>query len=91
MGVGPNEVMHVTEFMHPRIEEVCGTMPAGLGAFILKREGFVRALNRVVNKGRHVRTDTIRWFLMLYALAGMRRFRRARCATESRRRTWRNG
>jgi indolepyruvate ferredoxin oxidoreductase beta subunit len=76
MGVGDGQVMHITEFMHPRIEEVCGTMPAGLGAFILKREGFVRTLNRVVNKGRHVRTDTIRWFLMLYALAGMRRFRR---------------
>ncbi|MGH6924504.1 MAG: indolepyruvate oxidoreductase subunit beta family protein [Propylenella sp.] len=76
MGVGADQVMHITEFMHPRIEEVCGTMPAGLGAFILKRERFVRALNRVVNKGRHVRTDTIRWFLALYALSGMRRFRR---------------
>jgi indolepyruvate ferredoxin oxidoreductase beta subunit len=76
MGVGSEQVLHITEFMHPRIEEVCGTMPAGLGAFILKREGLVRALNRVVNKGRHVRTHTIRWFLALYVLAGMRRFRR---------------
>ena len=76
MEVGPDNVMRITEFMHPRIEEVCGTMPAGLGAFILKRQRLVRALNRVVNKGRHVRTDTIRWFLALYALAGMRRFRR---------------
>jgi indolepyruvate ferredoxin oxidoreductase beta subunit len=76
MGVGPDNVMRITEFMHPRIEEVCGTMPARLGTAVLKREGLVRALNRVVNKGRHVRTDTIRWFLMLYALAGMRRFRR---------------
>src|SRR5262249_16271855 len=62
--------------MHPRVEEVCGTMPARLGAAIMRRKGLVAALNRVINKGRHVRTDTIRWFLALYALAGMRRFRR---------------
>jgi indolepyruvate ferredoxin oxidoreductase beta subunit len=51
-------------------------MPAWLGAFILRRKALVAALNRVVNKGRHVRTDTIRWFLALYALSGLRRFRR---------------
>ncbi len=76
MGVTPDQVMRVTEFMHPRIEEVCGTLPAGLGGAILKRQRLVDALNRVVNKGRHVRTDTIRWFLLLYLMAGMRRFRR---------------
>jgi indolepyruvate ferredoxin oxidoreductase, beta subunit len=76
MAAGPDQVLRLTEFMHPRIEEVCGTMPAALGGFILKRKGLVAALNRVVNKGRHVRTDTIRWFLALYALSGLRRFRR---------------
>ena len=76
MDAGADKVMRLTEFMHPRIEEVCGTMPAALGAFILKRKGLVAALNRIVNKGRHVRTDTIRWFLGLYALSGLRRFRR---------------
>jgi indolepyruvate ferredoxin oxidoreductase beta subunit len=76
MEADENKVMRVTEFMHPRIEEVCGTMPAPLGAFILKRKRLVATLNRVVNKGRHVRTDTIRWFLALYGLSGLRRFRR---------------
>jgi indolepyruvate ferredoxin oxidoreductase beta subunit len=68
--------MHVTEFMHPRIEEVCGTMPAGLGGFIMKRKGLRNTLDRMVNKGRHVRTDTLRWFLTLYMLGGLRRMRR---------------
>jgi indolepyruvate ferredoxin oxidoreductase beta subunit len=76
MGSGPDQILRLTEFMHPRIEEVCGTMPAALGAAIMKRKGLVGALNRVINKGRHVRTDTIRWFMALYALAGLRRFRR---------------
>jgi indolepyruvate ferredoxin oxidoreductase beta subunit len=76
MGVSPDQVMRITEFMHPRIEEVCGTLPAGLGAAILARPKLARALDRVVNKGRHVRTDTIRWFLALYFVAGLRRIRR---------------
>ena len=33
----------ITEFMHPRIEEVCGTMPARIGAFILARPKARRA------------------------------------------------
>jgi indolepyruvate ferredoxin oxidoreductase beta subunit len=76
MGVGADQVIRITEFMHPRIEEVCGTMPVGLGRFILSRPRLARALDRVVNKGRHVRTDTIHWFLALYFVGGLRRVRR---------------
>ena len=76
MDAGPDKVLRLTEFMHPRVEEVCGTMPAALGAFILKRQRFVAALNRVVNKGRHIRTDAIGGFFALHAVGGLRRFRR---------------
>ncbi len=72
-----DQVIHVTEYMHPRIEEICGTMPVRLGKAIEARPGLTRALDRVFNKGRHVRTDGIFWFTALYALAGMRRFRRS--------------
>jgi indolepyruvate ferredoxin oxidoreductase beta subunit len=76
IGVSGEQVLHITEYMHPRIEEVCGTMPAGLGAAILARPRFAGALDRIVNKGRHVRTDRIHWFLALYLVAGLRRWRR---------------
>ena len=76
IGVGGEQVLHITEYMHPRIEEVCGTMPAGLGAAILARPRLARALDRIVNKGRHVRTDRIHWFLALYLVGGLRRWRR---------------
>ena len=76
MAVGGDQVLQITEFMHPRIEEVCGTMPAGLGSYILSRPRLRGALDRMVNKGRHVRTDTIRWFLALYFVGGLRRMRR---------------
>jgi indolepyruvate ferredoxin oxidoreductase, beta subunit len=36
----------------------------------------MRTIDRLFNKGRHVRTDSIRWFVALYGLAGMKRFRR---------------
>ncbi len=70
------QVMHVTEFMHPRVEEICGTMPARLGRAIERRPRLTRALDRMFNKGRRVRTDGVFWFLALYSLAGMRRWRR---------------
>ena len=76
MGVGGEQVLHITEFMHPRIEEVCGTMPAGLGASILARPRLARALDRIVNKGRHVRTDASTGSLRSICVGGLRRFRR---------------
>jgi indolepyruvate ferredoxin oxidoreductase beta subunit len=63
--------------MHPRVEEICGTMPARLGKAIEARPKLTRAIDRMFNKGRHLRTDGVFWFLALYSLAGMRRFRRA--------------
>ncbi|WP_436637442.1 indolepyruvate oxidoreductase subunit beta family protein [Microbaculum sp. FT89] len=76
MGVRDAQVMQVTEFMHPRIEEIAGTLPAGLGRFILNRSRLRSTLDYFVNRGRRVRTDTMRGFLTLYFLGGLRRMRR---------------
>ncbi len=75
VGAG-SDLLYMTEFMHPRMAEVAGTLPVGLGRFIEARPGLFRALDRVVNRGRRVRTGTILWFLPLYAVAGLKRFRR---------------
>jgi indolepyruvate ferredoxin oxidoreductase beta subunit len=72
----PDQLVAVTEFMHPRIEEVIGTLPTRLGLWLETRPRLLRALDRVVNRGRRVRTTTVHWFLPLYLLAGLRRFRR---------------
>jgi indolepyruvate ferredoxin oxidoreductase beta subunit len=76
VGVADDQVMHVTEFMHPRVEEICGAMPAGLGRWVENRPALTRTIDRLFNKGRHIRTDSIRWFLAMYVLSGMKRFRR---------------
>ncbi|MFZ5674166.1 MAG: indolepyruvate oxidoreductase subunit beta family protein [Pseudomonadota bacterium] len=70
------QILKLTEFMHPRMEEVCGMLPARLGRYIENRPGLFKALDRLVNRGRHVRTDGIFWYSVLYVLAGFRRFRR---------------
>ena len=76
VGVAEDQVIHITEFMHPRAEEIVGMMPAGLGRWVEARPGVVRLIDRLFNKGRHIRTDSIPWFLALYALSGMKRVRR---------------
>ena len=73
----PDQLVDVTEFMHPRVEEVIGMLPAGLGLWFEARPRLLRTLDRVINRGRRVRSTTIRWFVPLYLIAGLRRFRRA--------------
>jgi indolepyruvate ferredoxin oxidoreductase beta subunit len=76
IGVNDDQLVYTTEFMHPRMDEVAGSLPARLGRFIESRPGLMQALDRVVNRGRRVRTTSLRWFLALYVLGGMKRFRR---------------
>jgi indolepyruvate ferredoxin oxidoreductase beta subunit len=76
VGVRPDQILQVTEYMHPRMEEVCGILPAGLGQWIEDRPWLFRALDRVVNRGRRVRTDTVFWHGVLGFVAGFRLRRR---------------
>ncbi|MEP0696741.1 MAG: indolepyruvate oxidoreductase subunit beta family protein [Nitratireductor sp.] len=69
-------LVQVTEFMHPRGEEVCSMLPAGLGRFVEARPRLLAGLDRMVNRGRRVRTDSLIWFTVLFTLAGLRRWRR---------------
>jgi indolepyruvate ferredoxin oxidoreductase, beta subunit len=76
VGAKADQLVYTTEFMHPRMDEVCGSLPAVIGHAIENRPALFKALDRVVNRGRRVRTGTIRWFLVLYVLGGLKRFRR---------------
>jgi indolepyruvate ferredoxin oxidoreductase beta subunit len=71
----PGQLVQVTEFMKPRVEEICATLPAGLGAWMLRSKVRRRWLSRFTG-GRQVSTSSIGGFLQLYWLAGLRRWRR---------------
>ena len=66
----------VTEYFHPRAEEIAGLMPARLGAWLEARPRAMARLDRLVNRGRRVRTDRLGGFVLLWAVGGLRGWRR---------------
>lgn len=74
--VQPGQLLGITEYMHPRLEEVCETLPARLGRRILANDRLSAGLRPFFRKGRHVSSSSLRWFFILASLAGMRRWRR---------------
>jgi indolepyruvate ferredoxin oxidoreductase beta subunit len=76
VGAEQDQILQLTEFMHPRLREICDTLPVKLGEYILRSGWISRPLARRFDRGRHVKTSGIFWFLMLYAVSGLRRWRR---------------
>jgi indolepyruvate ferredoxin oxidoreductase beta subunit len=62
--------------MHPRWQELCDTMPAGLGARLERSRMLKGIFASSFEKGRHVRTTGIFWFVALGLLAKRRHARR---------------
>lgn len=71
----PGQLFGITEFMKPRLEEIAGTMPVGLGTWILASPKVSQWLTKFT-AGRQIKTRTLRGFLMLYLLGGLKRWRR---------------
>ncbi|MBK5919945.1 hypothetical protein CCR80_02690 [Rhodothalassium salexigens] len=70
------DIVYVTEFMHPRVEEVADTLPAPLGRWVLATPWVRGVLGRLVARGRRIHTAKLRGFLLLYGLARLRWMRR---------------
>ena len=72
-----DQVLQVSEFMHPRLQEIADTLPAGLGRWLLASGAPRRWVERLGAKGRVVRTSSLSGFVLLWGVAGLRRWRRA--------------
>jgi indolepyruvate ferredoxin oxidoreductase beta subunit len=70
------QIVYMTEFMHPRFDEVCETLPAGLGGRLLSSNRARRWFAPLFRKGRHIQTAHVGGFLLLYTVARLRRWRR---------------
>ena len=70
------QILEIAEFLHPRVQEIADTLPAGLGRWLLRSGWPRRLLERFTRKGMVLRTTTIRGFLMLYVLAAIKSTRR---------------
>ena len=67
--------LHLTEYFHPRAEEIISLLPARLGARIEASQGWKRRVGKWFGKGRRLRTDRMLPFLMLYFIGGLRNYR----------------
>ena len=72
----PGQLVEVTEFMKPRVEEIAGTLPVTLGRRVLASVRLRRWLDRWT-QGKQIHTTHLGGFVLLWGLAGMRRWRRA--------------
>jgi indolepyruvate ferredoxin oxidoreductase beta subunit len=85
LGARPDQVLHTTEYMHPRLEELAGILPIRFAHWLKGQTRFYRWLDRRIDKGRRVRTYSAGWFMLLYVVGGLRSWRRRslRHATET--------
>ena len=70
-----NQPMELSEFFHPRLEEVAALLPVKWGDVLL-RSGLARRCSAALLGPRTLRTDRLLMQLALRFLAGLRRFRR---------------
>ncbi len=76
MNAEDNDPLYLTEFMHPRAEELVGLLPANMGEWISARPRLMARIDRMFNRGRRVETAKLSGFLQLYAVSSLRHFRR---------------
>jgi indolepyruvate ferredoxin oxidoreductase beta subunit len=74
---GDDQVLAIDEYLHPRVQEIAETVPAVIGRWIEKPGWPRRLVERFTRRGRVVTTSSLSGFLMLYAVATMKRWRRS--------------
>ena len=85
--VQQGQVLAIHEYMHPRLQEICETLPASLGRWLMNSGLPRRVVERMTQRGRVIQTSSLRGYLLLRSVAAMKRFRRTtlRYAEENRR------
>ncbi len=73
----PGQPAYVSEYFHPRYEELCDTLPARLGAALLNSSTWRRLLAPAFEHGRQVQTNKLSGFALLHFLSSLRRWRRS--------------
>lgn len=74
--IGADAVVQVTEYFHPRPEELMSMLPPGLANRLVQNRWMQKRLARLTRRGRRLRSDRLRGFLLLWLLASLRPWRR---------------
>jgi len=75
MGKKDAHVLQLTEYFHPRAEEIAGLLPVRMGVRTQANLARMARLDKWFGKGRRLRTDSLRAFVMLHVLGGMKGYR----------------
>jgi indolepyruvate ferredoxin oxidoreductase beta subunit len=69
------QVLRIAEFMHPRVQEIADTLPAGLGRWLLATPWARRLVEQFTKSGKIVTTTSVHGFLLLYLVASLKSLR----------------
>ncbi|MDO6724904.1 indolepyruvate oxidoreductase subunit beta family protein [Celeribacter halophilus] len=81
--VKDDQLLMLTEYFHPRFEEFTTTLPRSLGKWLQRRKGLEAFYSKHFDKGRRIRTDSLRGFMMLWIVSSLRPYRRKLLRHES--------
>lgn len=70
------QIVRVSEYMHPRLEEACDLLPPFAARALLNSSAARKIFDAIFGKGRRVPTTAVSGFLMLNFLASLRPMRR---------------
>lgn len=74
VGSGDGRLMRIVDYLSPRAEEICGSLPAWLGASLMKWS-FSRRMLRAFTGGKKISTDRLWGYLLMRAMARTRMWR----------------
>lgn len=76
LGASDQEPVGITDYFHPRLQEIEGLLPSHWAARLERTPVLRRLVASVLERGLRIRTHTVTGHLMLRALSGLRRWRR---------------
>ena len=71
---GSARLMRIVDYLSPRVEEICGSLPAWLGATLVKWS-FSRRILQTFTGGKKISTDRLWGYLLMRAMARTRAWR----------------
>ncbi|MDN5918263.1 MAG: indolepyruvate oxidoreductase subunit beta family protein [Pseudonocardia sp.] len=69
------QLTQVREYLHPQVDEITDTLPAGIGAALRRAGWFQRLVERVTKSGMVLNTSSVVGYTMLSTMARMRPLR----------------
>jgi len=73
--IADGQLLQIAEFMHPRVQEIADTLPAGFGRWLLATPWARQLVERFTKSGKVVKTTSLRGFLLLYLVASLKPLR----------------